>query len=120
MKVLTEQTLINPIVDWTESDVWEFLKHYGCKSNPLYEYGQKRIGCIGCPLSDSKGMKKDFKLYPKYKEAYIRAFDKMLIERTNSGKINADTWKSGEDVLYWWINVDSNQLLFDGFDLLDV
>ena len=33
----TTTTMINPIIDWTDSDVWEFLKHYGCKSNPLYQ-----------------------------------------------------------------------------------
>ena len=46
----TRQTTLNPIVDWTESDVWEFLTHYGCKANPLYQCGYGRIGCIGCPL----------------------------------------------------------------------
>ena len=45
----TRKTMVNPIVDWTDEDVWEFLNHYGCKSNPLYECGFKRIGCIGCP-----------------------------------------------------------------------
>jgi phosphoadenosine phosphosulfate reductase len=33
----TTSSMINPIVDWEDSDVWEFLRHYGCKSNPLYE-----------------------------------------------------------------------------------
>ena len=42
----TRKTMVNPIVDWTDEDVWAFLSHYGCKSNPLYECGFKRIGCI--------------------------------------------------------------------------
>ena len=42
----TRKTMVNPIADWTDEDVWEFLNHYGCKSNPLYECGFKRIGCI--------------------------------------------------------------------------
>lgn len=25
----TTMTMINPILDWTDADVWEFLKHYG-------------------------------------------------------------------------------------------
>ena len=33
----TTSTLVNPIVDWTDDDVWEFLHYYGIKSNPLYE-----------------------------------------------------------------------------------
>ncbi len=46
----TNKTIVNPIVDWTDEDVWEFLRHNGCRSNPLYECGFKRIGCIGCPF----------------------------------------------------------------------
>ena len=42
----TRKTMVNPIADWTDEDVWEFLNHYGCKSKPLYECGFKRIGCI--------------------------------------------------------------------------
>lgn len=50
----TTSTMINPIVDWTDEDVWDFLRHYGCEGNPLYQCGFKRIGCIGCPLGGAK------------------------------------------------------------------
>ena len=63
-------------------------------------------------------MKYEFKLYPKYKELYIRAFDKMLKARADK-KLKTD-WRSGEEVFYWWLNIDENQLTFDGFDILDV
>jgi len=104
----TTSTMINPIIDWTDSDVWQFLKHYGCEANPLYQCGEKRIGCIGCPLH-GKRMIQDFDRYPKYKNLYIRAFDKML-------KAHPDieyTWKNGQDVFDWWTGFDSNQLMFD-------
>lgn len=44
--------LLNPIVDWTDEDVWDFLDNivkvpHCC----LYDEGFKRIGCIGCPLA---------------------------------------------------------------------
>lgn len=116
----TTSTMINPILNWTEDDVWEFLHHYGCKSNPLYQCGYGRIGCIGCPLGGYASMKREFRLYPKYKDNYIRAFDKMLKERVMSGKVNKDAWESAESVFNWWINADTNQLTFEGFDLLDL
>lgn len=56
----TTSTMVNPIVDWTDKEIWDFLRHYGCRSNPLYQCGQKRIGCIGCPMQGGKGMKKRF------------------------------------------------------------
>lgn len=46
---------------------------------------------------------KEFERYPKYKEAYIRAFDKMLIERERRGLKNRDLWKTGIKVFKWWM-----------------
>jgi phosphoadenosine phosphosulfate reductase len=94
-----KRRILNPIIDWTDEDVWEFLSHYGCKSNPLYEMGYKRVGCVGCPMA-SKTRYKEFRDFPKYKNMYIKAFDKMI-------KINSHidyTWKSGEEVFDWWLN----------------
>lgn len=114
----TTRTLVNPIIDWTDADVWEFLHHYGCNSNPLYSCGHERIGCVGCPLSGEKKMKADFKKYPKYMSAYIRAFDRML--ETRKDKMLPTEWQSGEEVFDWWLNINSDQLMFDGFGKLDV
>lgn len=92
-------TTINPIIDWTDDEVWDFLHYYGCESNPLYKKNDcNRIGCIGCPLSTKKNILKEFELYPKYKYNYIRAFDRML------KNMNRQTdWKTGQDVFDWWV-----------------
>ena len=111
----TTSTLVNPIVDWEDTDVWDFLHHYGCKSNPLYECGFKRIGCIGCPFGGGKTQKREFLRYPKYKEAYIRAFDKMIDRRIE--RELPTVWKSGEECFAWWVGDDPNQLsFFDEYD----
>ena len=108
----TTSTMVNPIIDWKDADVWQFLRYYGCRSNPLYYCGFCRIGCIGCPMA-GKHRKVEFELYPKYKENYIRAFDRMLIAREKNGKDNKLGWKTGEDVFYWWIQEDPNQITFE-------
>lgn len=113
---LHHKVVINPIVDWSDDDVWEFLHHYGCKSNPLYECGYKRIGCIGCPMA-SKHRYKEFNDYPKYKLNYIRAFDRMLERRKERGLGSKVEWKSGKDVFKWWMGEDVNQISFFGEDL---
>lgn len=97
----THKTLVNPIIDWEDEDVWQFLNEVAkvphCK---LYDEGFKRIGCVGCPMSGKKRMLKEFERWPKYKQIYIRTFDKMIT-------INAGTYfkefKSGEDVFNWWV-----------------
>ena len=59
-------------------------------------------------------MKREFIDYPKYKEAYIRAFDKMIKRRIERGK--PAVWKSGEECFTWWIGDDPNQISFDDYD----
>lgn len=106
----TTSTMVNPIVDWADEDVWEFLHYYGCQPNPLYQCGEKRIGCIGCPLQGPKGMKKDFTRYPKYRAAYVRAFDKMVKAREGAGMAVNGAWSDGEHVMRWWVGDDPNQV----------
>jgi phosphoadenosine phosphosulfate reductase len=110
---------LNPIVDWYDDDVWEFLNYYNCKSNPLYQCGYKRIGCVGCPMAGSKGQLKEFADYPKYKKIYIRAFDKMLKRRIEIGK-PFKLWQSGEEVFDWWTSGQAAEFDIDGqIDLWD-
>ena len=113
----TTSTLVNPVVDWTDADVWEFLHHYGCKSNPLYQCGECRIGCIGCPMQGSKGMKRDFAKYPKYEQMYIKAFDRMLETLKEKRPEKEVSWRNGKDVMAWWVGDDPNQLSL--FDILE-
>lgn len=112
--------ILNPIVDWTNEEVWEFLRHYGCESNSLYQQGYKRIGCVGCPMSRVNMRMLDFERYPKYKQNYIRAFDRMIAAANENGK-PCRAWKTGQEVFDWWIKdpvkkseIDKMQLtLFD-------
>lgn len=50
----TRKTVVNPIVDWTEDDVWKFLKCVDQESCYLYSEGWHRLGCIGCPLATKR------------------------------------------------------------------
>lgn len=93
--------ILNPIIDWTDEDVWEFIKKYKLPYCNLYDKGFERLGCIGCPMSGKKGMLKEFKLYPQYYKNYLSAFGRMLKARKEKG---LDTnWKTSEDVMKWWI-----------------
>ena len=73
------KTTVNPIVDWEDEDVWEFLNEVAKVPHCcLYDEGFTRLGCVGCPLQGRAGMLRDFERWPRYKELYIRAFDKMI------------------------------------------
>lgn len=103
IKVMRDKgdTVLSPIYNWSEIDIWEYIRQNNIKTNPLYECGYKRVGCIGCPLATYKTRLKEFSDYPAYKENYIKAFDRMIIARKNKGLFNK--WKSGEEVFDWWI-----------------
>lgn len=113
----TQKTIINPIIDWTDDDIWEFSKAENIKQNPLYiQCGgtKKRLGCILCPMSRLEDKLNDLKDYPKIVECYIRAFDKMLENMSYQSKL---MWKNGTEVMDWWLygnkETDENQISFD-------
>lgn len=112
----TTSTMINPIVDWEDDEVWDFLRHYGCRSNPLYECGYKRVGCVGCPLGGYAAQRRELARYPRFRALYVRAFDRMLEARKAAGlSLDNVTWHTGEDVMRWWVGMDTLQLTMDDF-----
>lgn len=114
----TTSTMLNPIIEWADTDVWDFLKAHGCKSNPLYECGLKRVGCIGCPMA-GKHRYAAFERWPKYRAMYVAAFDRMLEVRRRAGKTSRlDTqWFNGESVMRWWLGEDGAQILWEDIGL---
>lgn len=113
----TQKTLINPIIDWTDDDIWEFSKVENIKQNPLYiQCGgtKKRLGCILCPFARIEDRLNDLKDYPKIVGCYIKAFDKMLENMPGQSKLR---WKNGTEVMDWWLygnkETDENQISFD-------
>lgn len=96
--------VINPIIDWEESDVWEFIKGRGLKYCILYDQGFRRIGCIGCPMSDKHRIT-DFERWPKYYENYKRALAKFLPGYIERGKKKGLTpqFTTPEEMMDWWM-----------------
>lgn len=113
----TQSTIINPIIDWTDDDIWEFSKVENIKQNPLYVQcgGKKRrLGCLLCPMARLEERLNDIKEYPKIAECYVKAFDKMLENMPEKKEVK---WKNGQEVMDWWLygnkETDENQISFD-------
>lgn len=94
-KIGADKHLLNPILDWTTKDVFQFLKDRNINVCELYET-QHRIGCIGCPISP-KTMRRDFRNKPNFKKAYINTVQK-LIDR-DAKYLEFD---NAEDTVNWW------------------
>ena len=95
------KTFLHIILDWSDEDVWSYIKTNKVKYCKLYEEGFKRLGCVMCPMGNTIQMLQHAERFPAIYRAYLRAFDKMLIARTERGLKN--NWKSGQDVMDWWI-----------------
>lgn len=111
--------ICNPIIDWTDIDVWDFIESERVKTNPLYQCGFDRVGCIGCPMAGRTRRMAEFQRWSTYKRAYIRSFDKMIKARREKGKMEG-TWRIGQtgiDVFHWWMEdgVLPGQIEMEGF-----
>lgn len=108
---LKAKRVCNPIINWEDRDVWDFIRSEHLKVNPLYDMGFDRVGCIGCPMADKKRYF-EFCMFPAYERMWRRAFARMLEARKAAGKVN-DTWSTVDDVWHWWMEEDPNQVTFD-------
>lgn len=104
---------VNPIIDWTDDDVWDLLRDRHVQCNPLYcEFG--RVGCVGCPMAGKSGREREFLRWPRYRGLYLAAFDRMLAERQRRSK--PTVWQDAMDVYRWWMEYD---ILPGQIDLLE-
>ena len=98
--IMKHKMVVNPIIDWTDSDIWNYLLSEHIQYNQLYDLGYERVGCIGCPMAGKKRWR-EFADFPQYKKMYIHAFERMLQERKRRGK--KSKWKTADEVFLWWM-----------------
>ena len=104
---LKAKRTVNPIVDWTDEDVWSFLGDSKKRTpvNPLYGEGWCRVGCVGCPMAGKATRELEFTRWPKYKNLYLLSFRNLLSERANRGK--HASWETPKEVFDWWMEYDT-------------
>lgn len=91
---------VNPIVDWTDADVWEFLRGNGISYCPLYDEGFHRLGCIGCPMARER-RHREFARWPHMQRYFMRAFADHIKAWPQYG--DRFGWHTAEDVWHWWM-----------------
>ena len=113
-KTKSGKGFLNPIIDWLDEDVWEYIHSNSIPYCELYDKGFSRIGCLLCPLSSNQ--KKEAELYPKYAENYRRACVRGYNNSIKSG--HPRRWKDGNEMFEWWLNGDLKQK--DNENLIDL
>lgn len=88
----------NPIIDWSDDDVWHFIKGKNLPYCKLYDEGFLRLGCIGCPMAPTREREREFARWPGFKKCYIRAFGRMI------DNMPTRNWKDADEVFDWWLH----------------
>lgn len=92
---------VNPIIDWSDADVWAYLSGRGLSHCSLYDEGRLRIGCVMCPMSRAH-MTEEAERWPKiaamYRRACRKSFGAYFATRENV------KWASGDEMYEWWID----------------
>lgn len=73
---------LKPIIDWSDSDVWGYMRRYNLPVNPEYKNGRKRVGCMVCPKANFTTNYIALLESPKLINAFIKAREK--------GRLNID------------------------------
>lgn len=93
-KLGCDKPLLSIILDWTTSEVFEFLEKKQIQVCSLYKI-VNRIGCIGCPMN-CKSQRRELQIFLNHRKAYIHTIDKL---REMGRYLEFD---SAEDALNWW------------------
>lgn len=110
---LQAKIVCNPIIDWSDRDVWQYLRDTKCQANPLYDEGLTRVGCVGCPMAGIRRYT-EFRRWPEYEQMYRHAFARMMEARQARG-LQTGLWRTVVDVWDWWMedrNLDGQLSLF--------
>lgn len=94
-----DKVTISPIFDWTDNDVWEFIKGNNMPYCDLYDKGFHRIGCLFCPMASPKEKQRELDMFPRFAaKVYISSIHSLM----EQGKY--DHFIDAQQVFDWWIS----------------
>lgn len=90
-----DKIMVYPLLRWTESDVWDFLRGQGLPINPCYKQAG-RVGCMFCPFSSKRQIGFYETQYPKFKERLLKSLE------VYSRHCKTYEWESPSQNYEWW------------------
>lgn len=97
--------LLNPIIEWSEQDVWDFIGQEALPYCSLYDEDFTRLGCVFCPMKSNNQRQQEGKRWPGFEKAFRIAFRKLHENRKSRGMKSVDRWPDGDAMFEWWIGV---------------
>jgi 3''-phosphoadenosine 5''-phosphosulfate sulfotransferase (PAPS reductase)/FAD synthetase and related enzymes len=95
---------ILPILNWTKSEVWAYIRKRGLPYSKYYDapYSLSRHGCVGCPLAGCKQMQVEYKMFPAYAKAMIKAVGKNMEAKPDNAI--ARNFDNAHEAFYFYIS----------------
>lgn len=94
-----DKLILRPILDFTESEVWEVIYANNLPVNPCYKTAN-RVGCIFCPFAPKKQILEYCKKYPRAKAKIIDCV-KQYQTKIQNCKFSPDEYFD------WWLSKKS-------------
>jgi len=98
---------LHPIIDWSTSDVWTYIRERGLDYCCLYDQGQSRVGCVLCPMT--RDVAHQIARWPRIAAAWERAV-KSTFKPDTTGRFKFQT---PEEYWLWWLDRDASALTPD-------
>lgn len=102
------KTYFHPIIDWTEDEIWGYIRGHKIPYCSLYDQGYRRLGCVMCPMAGAKRQISEGGKFPRIRAAYVAAFSRMIDKRREDGL--PTQWLTGEEVMAWWTSPPKRNL----------
>lgn len=101
---ITKQSVMSPIIDWLDFDVWLYIISNDLDFNDAYKQGFNRVGCWCCPNnSDWSGFLSNVYMHDEYNKFYEILYN-------FAKKVGKDDWKTYVDEGKWKARQGGNGL----------
>jgi phosphoadenosine phosphosulfate reductase len=95
-----DKIMLSPIINWTDSDVWNFIRKRKLKFCKLYSEGYNRIGCMFCPMSSAKSIQRDRVRYPGVEKQIKKSIEQLCKNSDHYKIFDNDV----DEIFEWWIS----------------
>ena len=92
----------HPIIDWSTSEVWEYIRERELPYCELYDQGFKRLGCILCPMV--RDVQRQMEMWP----GLCGLWEKAVKATFSPDKTNF--FSSPQEYWEWWLDRDAPSL----------
>lgn len=95
---------LNPILNWTERDIWRYIWLNNLPYCYLYDHGFTRLGCVLCPYMSLRETQLHLQAFPEIVAKFKEAFNWIMAERQRLGKFGRrPRYFNAEEMWHWWI-----------------